>query len=176
MIAIFKPDNFADLQHVTDLSRRFLSCLLCLCLQEASRVDQDACSDGCNEHHRNEDDKRPNAHLAAIFSVEHESLRACPEQVRRILEDGMMGYKHPLQIIYFNNSAAGAEINFGEPTMQLVNVQDYPAFETAYPPSLARPVRVGKTKPAVRGCTPHRSQCYAEPLPACSCCRPLATV
>jgi hypothetical protein len=55
-------------------------------LQEASRVDQDARSDGCNEHHRNEDDKRPNAHLAAIFSIEHSLLLACPEQSKRVLQ------------------------------------------------------------------------------------------
>jgi hypothetical protein len=50
-------------------------------LQEASRVDQDARRDGCNQYHRNEDDERPDAHLTSIFSIEHKSLHASPEQV-----------------------------------------------------------------------------------------------
>jgi hypothetical protein len=52
-------------------------------LQEASRVYQDARCDSRYKDHRNEDDERPDAHLTSIFSVEHESLRACPERIRR---------------------------------------------------------------------------------------------
>jgi hypothetical protein len=74
-----KPDNFADLDNVTDFSRRFLSSLLCLCLQEASCINQDACSDGCDQHHRNEDNERPDAHLTSV------EVRNKPKQLFSII-------------------------------------------------------------------------------------------